>query len=64
MTDVSLVRFVYEELYYQYEIRAMLTRFGDLAVFVRDAEYKLVYQCGNVLEARSEVDRLLTPTDD
>lgn len=55
-TDATLVRNVFKEECGKYTITVMLTRFGDLAVFVFDAEMQMLWQGGNVIAARQWVE--------
>ena len=53
-SDVNLVKIVHRELVNGYEVSAMITRFGELAVFVY-AKYPvedLIAQTDNILKAR------------
>ena len=51
MTDKSLVKVVHTERWDDYMIEVMITRFGDLAVFVY-FDWGLVWQGDNIIAAR------------
>jgi len=52
--DKTLLKTVHEEMVDNYRIHAMLTRFGDLGVFVQNLSesYAIIWQCDNILTAR------------
>lgn len=50
--DTSLCRTVFKEQLGEYSIRAMLSRFGGLAVFVDTADFRTVWQGDNIIDAR------------
>ena len=60
--DTTLIREVLRERHGQYEVYAMLSRFGTLAVFVYDHgdnKYHSVWQGDDVLAAREYVEERL-----
>ena len=50
--DTSLCRTVFTEQLGEYSIRAMLSRFGGLAVFVDTTDFRTVWQGDNIIDAR------------
>jgi hypothetical protein len=53
--DKTLIKLVHSETVGNYQITAILTRFGGLCVIARDVEdaMKDIYQGDNILEARN-----------
>lgn len=55
-SDPSLVKIVHEEMYKGYEIAAMLSRFGNLYVAIRDSKKNYIDSFDNIIVARAFID--------
>jgi hypothetical protein len=55
--DIGLIRKVFDEARNGFTVRAYLSRFGGLSVFVYDSEDNAKWQGENILEARAWADK-------